>query len=156
VNNYGAEYGRSTGGIVVAVTRSGTNNLAGSAFEFGRNNRFDSRTYFDDPTKPIPPLKRNQFGGTLGGPIVHDKTFFFGSYEGLRQTLGLTTIATVPGDATRARSDLSAATAPYLLLYPQANGPQTGATGQYIQQVVNPTHENLAVGKVDQNFSSKQ
>jgi hypothetical protein len=154
VNNYSAEYGRSTGGIVVAVTRSGTNNLSGSAFEFGRNSTFDSRSYFDDPTQPIPPLKRNQFGGTLGGPIRHDRTFFFGSYEGLRQTLGLTTIAIVPSDTTRARGDLSAATAPYLLLYPQANGPQTGASAQFIQQVSNPTRENMAVGKVDQNFGS--
>src|SRR5262249_17368165 len=139
---------------VVAVTRSGTNNLSGSAFEFGRNRTFDSRSYIDDPAKPIPPLKRNQFGGTVGGPIRHDKTFFFASYEGLRQSQGLTTIATVPSDATRARGDLSAAIAPYLLLYPQANGPQTGASGQFTQQVVNPTHENLAVGKVDQNFGS--
>ena len=154
VNNYSAEYGRSSGGIVVAVTRSGTNELSGSAFEFGRDSKFDSRTYFDDPTKPIPPLERNQFGGTLGGPIVRDNTFFFGSYEGLRQTQGLTTIANVPNEATRARADLSAATRPYLLLYPQANGPQSGATAQYIQQVVNPTRENLAVGKLDQNFSA--
>ncbi|PYR56071.1 MAG: hypothetical protein DMF85_17680 [Acidobacteria bacterium] len=108
VNNYSAEYGRSSGGIVVAVTRSGTNELSGSAFEFGRDSKFDSRTYFDDPTKPIPPLERNQFGGTLGGPIVRDNTFFFGSYEGLRQTQGLTTIANVPNEATRARADLSA------------------------------------------------
>jgi outer membrane receptor protein involved in Fe transport len=154
VNNYSAEYGRSSGGIVVAVTRSGTNTYTGSGFEFGRNSKFDSRTYFDDPAKSIPPLKRNQFGGTLGGPIARDKAFFFGSYEGLRQTQGLTTIANVPSSATRARSDLSAATAPYLLMYPEANGPQTGATGQYIQQVVNPTHENLAVGKVDFNLSA--
>src|SRR5262249_10910075 len=153
VNNYSAEYGRSTGGIVVAVTRSGTNNLSGSAFEFGRNSRFDSRTYFDDPNQPIPPLKRNQFGGTLGGPILRDKTFFFASYEGLRQTQGLTTIANVPSAATRNRADLSAATAPYLLMYPEANGAVTGATGQYIQQVVNPTKENLAVGKIDHNLS---
>jgi outer membrane receptor protein involved in Fe transport len=153
VNNYSAEYGRSTGGIVVAVTRSGTNTLSGSAFEFGRNSKLDSRTFFDDPTKSIPPLTRNQFGGTLGGPIVRDKTFFFGSYEGLRQTQGLTTIANVPSTATRTRADLSPATAPYLRLYPEPNGPQTGATSQYIQQVVNPTEENLAVGKIDHNFS---
>src|SRR5437763_11454427 len=76
VNNYSAEYGGSTGGIVVAVTRSGTNALSGSAFEFGRNSKFDTRTYFDDRSQSIPPLKRNQFGGTLGGPIVRDKTFF--------------------------------------------------------------------------------
>src|SRR5262245_3713014 len=156
VNNYSAEYGRSTGGIVVAVTRSGTNDLTGSAFEFGRNSTFDSRAYFDDPTQPIPPLKRNQFGGTLGGPILRDKTFFFASYEGLRQTQGLTTIANVPSAATRNRADLSAATAPYLLMYPEANGAVTGATGQYIQQVVNPTHENLAVGKLDHRLSATQ
>ena len=154
VNNYSAEYGRSTGGIVVAVTRSGTNTLSGSAFEFARNSTFDSRTYFDDPSEDIPPLSRNQFGGTLGGPIVRDKTFFFASYEGLRQTQGLTTIANVPSTATRTRADLSPATAPYLLLFPEPNGPQTGATGQYIQQVVDPTRENLVVGKVDHNFSS--
>src|SRR5262249_238500 len=102
---------------------------------------------------PSPPPKRNQFGGTLGGPILRDKTFFFASYEGLRQTQGLTTIANVPSAATRNRADLSAATAPYLLMYPEANGAVTGATGQYIQQVVNPTKENLAVGKIDHNLS---
>ncbi|HEX9367714.1 MAG TPA: carboxypeptidase regulatory-like domain-containing protein, partial [Vicinamibacterales bacterium] len=156
VNNYSAEYGRSSGGIVVAITRSGTNNLTGSAFEFNRDSRFDSRTYFDDPSKPIPPLTRNQFGGTLGGPLVRDQTFFFGSYEGLRQTRGATTIANVPSDATRARTDLSALTRPYLLLYPIANGPQNGASAQFIQQVVSPTRENLAVGKVDHNLTKMQ
>ncbi len=156
VNNYSAEYGRSSGGIVVAITRSGTNSLTGSAFEFNRDSRFDSRTYFDDPSKPIPPLRRNQFGGTLGGPLVRDQTFFFGSYEGLRQTRGATTIANVPSDATRARTDLSALTRPYLLLYPIANGPQNGASAQFIQQVVSPTRENLAVGKVDHNLTKMQ
>ena len=156
VNNYSAEYGRSSGGIVVAVTRSGTNNFSGSLFEFARNSKFDSRTYFDDPTQAIPPLKRNQFGGTFGGPIVKGKTFFFGSYEGLRQTRGETTIANVPSDATRARADISPLTRPYLLLYPLANGPQNGASGEYIQQVVAPTHENLAVGKVDHSLTNAQ
>src|SRR5213593_3505785 len=88
VNNYSAEYGRSTGGIVTAVTRSGTNAYKGTLFEFNRNNRFDSRTFFDDPAQDIPPLKRNQFGGYLGGPIARDRTFFFGSYQGLRQDRG--------------------------------------------------------------------
>src|SRR5262249_44746923 len=80
VNNYSAEYGRSTGGIVTAVTRSGTNSLRGTAFEFNRDSRFDSRTYFDDPTQDLPKLSRNQFGGYLGGPVVKDRTFFFGSF----------------------------------------------------------------------------
>ena len=77
VNNYSAEYGRSTGGIVTAVTRSGTNAFKGTLFEFNRDSRFDSRTFFDDPNADIPPLKRNQFGGYLGGPLVKDKTFYF-------------------------------------------------------------------------------
>src|SRR5919201_958598 len=106
VNNYSAEYGRSPSGIVPTVTRSGTNTVRGTGFEFTRNSRFDSRTYFDDPNSDIPPLTRNQFGGYLGGPIVKDRTFFFGSYEGLRQDRSVTTIATVPSRATRARADI--------------------------------------------------
>jgi hypothetical protein len=154
VNNYSAEYGRSTGGIVTAVTRSGTNNLKGTLFEFNRDSRFDSRTYFDDPDQDIPRLKRNQFGGYLGGPIVRDRTFFFGSYEGLRQDRGLTTIATVPSRATRARTDISPVTRPYLMLYPEPNGRETDATGLYSVQVTSPTHENYAVGKVDHTISN--
>src|SRR5437773_7174356 len=113
VNNYSAEYGRSTGGIVTAVTRSGTNALKGTLFEFNRDSKFDKKNFFDSPDQAIPPLSRNQFGGYLGGPIAKDKTFFFGSYEGLRQDRGLTTIATVPSRATRARADIVAATRPY-------------------------------------------
>ena len=153
VNNYSAEYGRSTGGIVTAVTRSGTNAFKGTLFEFNRDSRFDSRTFFDDPNADIPPLKRNQFGGYVGGPLAKDKTFFFGSYEGLRQDRGLTTIATVPSRATRARTDISAVTRPYLLLYPEPNGRETGATGLYSVQVTSPTTENYAVGKVDHTIS---
>jgi hypothetical protein len=153
VNNYSAEYGRSTGGIVTAVTRSGTNAFRGTAFEFNRDSRFDSRTFFDDPNQDIPPLKRNQFGGYIGGPIARDKTFFFGSYEGLRQDRGVTTIANVPSRATRARTDISPVTRPYLLLYPEPNGRETGATGIYSVQITSPTRENYAVGKVDHAFS---
>ena len=156
VNNYSAEYGRSTGGIVTAVTRSGTNSVRGTGFEFARNSRFDSRTYFDDPNSDIPPLTRNQFGGYLGGPIVKDQTFFFGSYEGLRQDRGLTTIATVPSRATRARTDISPVSRPYLLLYPEPNGKETGATGQFSTQVTSPTTENYALGKIDHTLSSAQ
>src|SRR5438046_3751598 len=153
VNNYSAEYGRSTGGIVTAVTRSGTNTLKGTLFEFNRDSRFDSPTFFDDPTSDLPPLKRNQFGGYLGGPLVKDKTFFFGSYEGLRQDRGLTTIAPVPSRATRARADISAVTRPYLLLYPEPNGRETGATGTYSVQVTSPTREDYAVGKADHTIT---
>ncbi|MBI3262735.1 MAG: TonB-dependent receptor [Acidobacteria bacterium] len=157
VNNYSAEYGRSTGGIVTAVTRSGTNALKGTLFEFNRDSRFDSRTYFDSPDSDIPPLSRNQFGGYLGGPIVRDRTFFFGSYEGLRQDRGLTNVARVPSRATRARTDISSATRPYLLLYPEPTGPDSaGGTALYTSQIVEPTTENYVVGKIDHTLRGGQ
>ena len=100
-NNYGAQYGRAIGGVVNAVTRSGTNTLHGSAFEFLRNDKLDAKNFFDLPDEPIPPFKRNQFGATLGGPIVRDNAFFFFSYEGLRQSLGTTDFGTVLTDEAR-------------------------------------------------------
>ena len=100
-----AEYGRSSGGVVSAVTRSGTNTFHGSAFEFIRNNAFDSLGYFDQASHggngTIAPYRRNQFGGSLGGPIKKDKTFFFGTYEGLRQGVGTIIAPEVPTAATR-------------------------------------------------------
>lgn len=155
VNNYSAEYGRSTGGIVTAVTRSGTNEFRATGFEFNRNSRFDSKTYFDPPDADIPPLSRNQFGGYLSGPIVKDRMFVFGSYEGLRQDRGLTTIARVPSRATRSRADISPATRPYLLFFPEPNGPESAdGTGLYTSQVVEPTKEDYFVAKVDQVLGS--
>ena len=95
-----AEYGRSTGGVISAVTRSGTNSLHGSAFEFIRNNAFDSPSYFDlashGGSGSTAPYRRNQFGAALGGPIKKDKAFFFGTYEGLRQGNGTNISAEVP------------------------------------------------------------
>src|SRR5262249_52269722 len=76
-NTYSAEYGRATGGVFVAITKSGTNQLHGSAFEFLRNDNLDARNFFDISK---PEFRRNQFGFTLGGPIIKNKTFFFGSY----------------------------------------------------------------------------
>jgi hypothetical protein len=94
-NTYSAEYGQSMGGIINAVTKSGTNQLHGSAFYFHRNDNLDARNFFDtDPStleRSNPPeFKRHQFGGTIGGPIVPNKTFIFGGYEGLREALGRT------------------------------------------------------------------
>jgi len=100
-----AEYGRSSGGVISAVTRSGTNSLHGSAFEFDRNNAFDSLGYFEQPshggTGTLAPYRRNQFGGSLGGPIKKDKTFFFGTYEGLRQGVGTNIGPEVPTAQTK-------------------------------------------------------
>src|SRR5262249_28182715 len=92
-NNFPARYGRKSGGVINAVTKSGTNQFHGTAFEFLRNSHLDARNFFDRAS--IPPFKRNQFGGALGGPIRKDKTFFLGSYEGLRERLGLSILDTV-------------------------------------------------------------
>jgi hypothetical protein len=99
-SNYPAEYGRTTGGIVNAATRSGTNSFHGSLYEFLRNSALDARNFFDGPI--IPPFKRNQFGASAGLPIQKDRTFLFADYEGLRQSLGITTIDTVPSLEARA------------------------------------------------------
>jgi len=82
-NNYSAEYGRSNGGIVNVITKSGTNDFHGSLFEFVRNNHLNANNWGN--AAATPPFHRNQFGGTLGGPILKNKAFFFGSYDGLRQ-----------------------------------------------------------------------
>ncbi len=88
-NNYTAEAGRTAGGVVSIVTRAGTNQFHGSAYEYFRNDIFDARNVLQTSGKK-PELRQNQFGGSIGGPIFKDRTFFFGDYEGLRQVIGLT------------------------------------------------------------------
>src|SRR5258705_2871281 len=100
-SNYSAEYGKTSGGVVNAITRSGTNQIHGSAYEFLRNSHLDARHFFDAAGKPTPPFKRNQFGGAVGGPIIKNRTFFFVDYEGTRQSKGITTVATVPSENAR-------------------------------------------------------
>lgn len=103
LSNFEAEYGRSAGGVINIVTKSGTNNFHGSVFEFFRNNALDARNYFN-ATKdlstgvaiPQNPFHNNQFGGALGGPLVKDKTFFFADYEGLREKGAESSLACVP------------------------------------------------------------
>src|SRR6202165_2068864 len=96
-SNYPAEYGRTSGGVINAITRSGTKAFHGDVYEFFRNSALDARNFFDGPT--IPAFKRNQFGASAGAPIRKDRTFVFGDYEGLRQSLGITTVNTVPSAA---------------------------------------------------------
>src|SRR6202521_1490383 len=129
-SNYSTEYGRTSGGVVNAITRSGTNQFHGGAYEFLRNNALDARNFFDDAQ--IPPFRRNQFGADAGGPIRKDKVFFFGDYEGIRQSKGVTYVDTVPSLAARA-GNLSTGTvivdpaaAKYLSFYPLPNGPLIG------------------------------
>ena len=97
-NNYSAQYGQGGGTITQIVSKTGTNQLHGSAFEFLRNSALDARNFFGSST---PPLQRNEFGGVLGGPIKKDKTFFFGEYAGFRQLAGEPTIMNVPTAAER-------------------------------------------------------
>src|SRR5213592_666427 len=94
-NTYSAQFGGG-GGVINAITRSGANVVHGSAFEFARNSKLDARNFFDDPAKPKPPFTKNQYGGSLGGPIRSDKAFFFVTYEGVTQSLAETRILTVP------------------------------------------------------------
>jgi hypothetical protein len=97
--NYSTEYGRAAGGVVNATTKSGTNQFHGNAYEFLRNSALDGRNFFDGAT--VPQFRRNQFGGSAGGPIKKDRVFIFGDYEGLRQVLNATQSSPVPTAAAR-------------------------------------------------------
>ena len=98
-NSYSAEYGGSASGLIVSTTKSGTNSFHGSAFEYFRNDKLDAPGFFaptEGTEKIKAPLRYNLFGGTVGGPIIHDRTHFFAGYEGTRRTDGFTQIFTVP------------------------------------------------------------
>jgi hypothetical protein len=99
-SNTSAEYGRTSGGVINAVTRAGTNQFHGGAYEFLRNSALDARNFFD--LNGVPAFRRNQFGVDAGGPIRKDRTFLFGDYEGIRQSLGVSTRDLVPSPAARA------------------------------------------------------
>jgi hypothetical protein len=160
-NNYPAEYGRTSGGVINAVTRSGANAFHGDLYEFLRNSALDARNYFDSR---IPPFKRNQFGGSAGGALQKDRTFIFGDYEGLRQSLGITTVDTVPSAAAR-KGQLSTgavavdpAVARFLAaFYPLPNGPLLagGDTGIFTFAGQQVTNEDYFTVRVDRKFSEK-
>src|SRR4029077_10676988 len=143
-----------------AITRSGTNNLHGTAFEYIRNSALDVRNFFDVTSSP-PSFKRNQFGGVLGGPIKKDKTFFFGGYEGLRQGLGTTLIATVPTAPARqgilpsGTVPVNSAVVPYLNLYPLPNGRNFGdGTGEYLSSPKVVTSEDNFMVRMDHQINA--
>lgn len=158
-SNYPAQYGRSSGGIIGASTRSGTNDFHGSAFEYLRNSVFDARNFFDTAK---PAFHRNQFGGSIGGPVVKDRTFFFADYEGLRQSQGITQVTTVPSPAARSGNLSTGPITPDPVVlrfvnafYPLPNGPLLGSgdTGifKFAGQQVTP--ENYLTTKIDHKFS---
>ena len=163
-SNYPSEYGRTSGGVINAVTRTGTKAFHGDVYEFFRNSALDARNFFDGPK--IPPFKRNQFGASAGGPIQKDRTFIFGDYEGLRQSLGVTTVDTVPSAAARAGnlSTGSVAVDPNVVrfinaFYPLPNPDSpllgNGDTGIFSFAGQQITNENYFTVRVDRKFSGK-
>jgi hypothetical protein len=149
-----ASYGRTSGGVINSITRSGTNELHGSAYEFLRNSALDARNFFDTTPSP-PPFRRNQFGADAGGPIVKSKLFIFGDYEGIRQLLSTTTVDIVPSAAART-GHLTAGTVtvdpkvePYLALYPLPNGPVEGDTGNFTLATPQDTNEDFFTSRAD-------
>jgi len=182
-SNYSAEYGRTAGGIINALTKPGTNAFHGDVYEFYRNSAFDAKNYFDQ-AGTIPLFHRNQFGGAVGGPIVHDKTFFFVDYEGLRENNGITTLVTVPSVAARQgmlcskptdgtcaphqitgafnpdpTTGIDQAVLPFLGLWGPENPNlpyySNGDLGTYSYVGGHVTSENFGVGRLDHRFSDK-
>jgi hypothetical protein len=144
-SNYSAEYGQNAGAVVNVVTRSGTNSFHGDAFEFVRNAAFNARQW---QAAKRDQLKRNQFGGVFGGPIVHDRTFFFGSFQGTRfRNIGGTTTQTVPSAALRAT-----ATDPAIINL--LKGIPVGDASNRVS-FARPDRQNFneALGKVDHSFT---
>ncbi|MEO6239658.1 MAG: TonB-dependent receptor [Vicinamibacterales bacterium] len=147
-NAYSAEFGRNYGGQINVLTKSGTNTLRGSAFEFHRNDALDARNYFDVSGKPD--FWRHQYGASLGGPLRNDRLFYFGAYEGLRERLGKTITSFVPDASARAGIlpdgpvTISDAVRPYLAAIPAANGPSIGGGLA--------THAFAFAQKLDQTF----
>ena len=156
--NAQADYGKTSGGVINAVTRQGTNTLHGSVYEFLRNSALDARNYFDPAT--IPPFRRNQFGADLGGPIKKDRTFFFADYEGLRQDQSATQLAVVPTQAARngqlvaGNVTVSPLVQPYLALYPLPTKNINGDTGTFTSITQQIGNENFFTTRIDHNFSS--
>ncbi len=138
-DTYGAEYGKRSGGQVLVVTQSGTNQVHGTVFEFLRNSALDARSTFD-PGK-VPPFRRNQFGGSLGGPVKRNRVFLFGNYEGFLQSLAVRNVSVVPDEMARQGllPDANGAYAPipnldsrmlkYMSLWPDGNGPERLVNG---------------------------
>ncbi len=168
-NSFGAQYGISVGSQIVIASKGGSNKWHGDAFDYLRNNYLDAWGYF---AKSAPKLIKNNFGGSFGGPIKKDKTFFYGVYEAIRQIAGTTsTVTTLPSNcnpngsggtavltinpcavsATNPTGAVNQAIAPFLHFYPV---PNTG-TNQYIYNPVAPTQVDYGQMRVDQRFSDK-
>ncbi len=172
-DTYSAALGKRQGAQISIVTASGSNQLHGAAYEFLRNSALDARNYFDQ--QHIPEFQRNNFGGSLGGPIRHDKVFLFGNYEGYRQNLGLSNVALVPDANARqgflptgpGGSLVDVGLAPgvpdLLQLWPAPNGPEltdpsTGKATGIARAFSNPKQtirEDFGTARADYNSAQK-
>src|SRR6267143_3727260 len=163
LSNYEPEYGGNAGAVVNIVTKSGTNQYHGSAFEYFRNNALDARNYFNPVGQPQAGFHNNQFGGSLGGPIAKDKTFFFVDYEGQRERVGVVTLACVPmgraTDGSLSPGDASNPVIQRLLArhpWPAPNIASAIASGSCPNaSVISPSSNDLSsvIAKIDHNFS---
>jgi outer membrane receptor protein involved in Fe transport len=164
-----AEYGMTMGAQMTAVSKSGTNDFHGSLFEYLRNSALDARNFFDRKAKEtdprIPDFRRNNFGGSIGGPILRDKAFFFATYEGVRESLGVSqALDTLTAGARQDGFNgitINPAIKPYLNLYPLPNEPHpndpTGAQGigRFTYIFKQPTREDFGQARGDYNFSER-
>ena len=149
-----AQYGLAGGGVISSVTKSGTNQLHGSAFYFHRNDDLDARNFFDASK---PEFRRHQFGGTIGGPIRTDRTFFFAAAESLRQARDVTRVTQVPSVAARTGQivPVSDASRPYLDLFPIPNGPDLGGgLAQHRFTQAEPVDEVFSQFRLDHALSA--
>jgi hypothetical protein len=172
-DTYSAEYGKRAGAQVSVVTQSGTNSLHGSVFEFLRNSALDARNLFDQG--PIPPFRRNQFGGAAGGPLKKDKWFLFGNYEGFRQALAVSNVTVVPDNQARLGQlpnsttgiyapvpNLNPGMLKYMSMWPAVNGPELLVNGlpsgtalsynhpsQHIREDFGTTRSDYLIGSHD-------
>src|SRR6266852_835243 len=163
-SQFPAEYGRNSGSVINIITRSGTNQLHGSVFEFLRNDLFDARNFFNRAPAPKSPFRNNNFGVSVGGPIIHDKTFFFGAYEGQRERVGSDFTLFVPTQAqiTQAQADAiangvtpSPALTTFLGFFPQATG-SNGITGTVPSAIRDKNDVNSLIAKIDQAISTNE
>ena len=182
--NYGAEYGRGSGGVLNSISRSGSNDIHGTFFEYLRNSKMDARNFFDGAEAP--PFKRNQFGGTVSGPVIKDQTFFLASFEAMRDRLNSTDVSFFPDvEARQGRLPLTSAACmaipgavplpdlaplpnvicqipvaasikPYLGLYPIPNDISIGGgIARNLAPQFLPTDENFFTVRVDQKLTDR-
>jgi len=157
-SSYAPEYGRTPGGQVAIVTRSGTNNFHGTLFEYLRNSALDANDWFANHNGlPKPAERQNDFGGVFGGPIIKDKTFFFFSYEGLRLRLPSTQETVVPDTSSRQQAQaMGSPILPYLNAYPIANGAELGnGFAQFNSTFTSPSSLDAYSIRLDQVINSK-